>query len=59
MASGGHLDLGQVPCLNSSVGVESTHTINLTKLITKAGWGFVFGLLFDVDVEDPALVKFK
>jgi hypothetical protein len=29
------------------------------KLITMAGWWFVFGLLFGVEVEDKALVKFK
>jgi hypothetical protein len=27
------------------------------KLITKAGWWFVFGLLFGAEVEDAALIK--
>jgi hypothetical protein len=38
---------------------ELTLTINLIKLITKAGWWFLSGLPQGVEVEDPALVAFK
>jgi hypothetical protein len=38
---------------------EITLTVNLIKLITKAGWWFLSGLPQGVEVEDPALVAFK